>query len=450
MWQISENVKLPPAAPESYIVDCSRQVADKIPQKFRSEELKAEPFCIEAFQQQEEFGFGFQNELQESPSNNSTKPQTEYATVNDGVFFNSSLTNPNQTNFVEQIPDEITHRWKEEQPIDEADIERQCFKDYDFQWNIVGWNHCEVTSPQIINSKPEQLSYFEEGVHPAIITPEKLISNTAEQTKDLDYSCEYLPVQNSCSEKTQELFAPVIPMSNIMQALPEVSKGFQESSSETSSENIQLPLSIAQPNEEFALEEAGSSSNISMKTLTNPCFNLRYAPGTLPTSGGQMVPESNNINQGSSTALQEFPHYNFYQRPIRNRENLSTVVGEERKFSQTGRDNQAIKFHIRTITHCEVECPAPGSLPLSNQPSPFLPLPAGDLQTHAGGQSLELNATGINRTNGGLSWDHLQSNAMESNENFTPQVMKEISQSNQILPFQSASYSNPFQNGGGE
>lgn len=60
----------------------------------------------------------------------------------------------------------------------------------------------------------------------------------------------------------------------------------------------------------------------------------------------------------------QFPGYNL--NPI-SMPNYSSTMPGDRCYFPNPTDNSSIKFHIRTITHCEVECPTPGKYPMTNQ-----------------------------------------------------------------------------------
>jgi len=449
MWQVYEKVKLPPAAPDASIVDYRRRIADEIPQKFRSQELKVEPFCIETFQQQEELpSYGFGNELQ--ASNSSTKLHNEYASVaeNDDVFSRSLLTNSNRLDFVEQIPEDIEPRLKVEQPFEKN--YSQSFEDYDSRWNILNWDYWGEAGSQIINPKPVQSFSYIENTYP---DQEEIPFDVQQGTSATNFrTFDGEEPQERCSANNFELAT----MSNGMQTFPEMTTSSQgRSLPEVISKDNQAVPNI-QSNPGLILNETCSISNPS---VTNSILN--YSSDTLTAENSHIVPmaSSNSIYQiqGSSRVLQEYP--NFYQTPAGNQTNISAIVGGERRISQSSKDNPPIKFHIRTITHCEVECPAPSSnLPISNQAVPFLQ--PGGQPIHSGSQNhrqlQEICDAGMGRAICAPPWDNFQTNdnTLKSNKNFSPQIMQEIevSQSNQILPFQPSSthYTNPFQNGAGK
>ena len=85
---------------------------------------------------------------------------------------------------------------------------------------------------------------------------------------------------------------------------------------------------------------------------------------SLPSHELNLHDLSQNPSQ-SSLQVQKFSGHDLYPNGIHS---YSSGLTENGRCFGNPQDNPAIKFHIRTITHCEVECPAPGKLPLSHQP----------------------------------------------------------------------------------
>ena len=452
MWQISENVEFPPASLDASIVDC-RRVADEIPQNFRSQEWKAEPFCIETFQQQEEsLSFGFENEQQ--TTKNLKKPQIEFATHYDDDFSSSWINQSGniRPNFVEEISEDIIS--------DQVQFEDQYFDNYVPLLSEISlkkdlWNFCDRKDATVnylaerTDPKSELLRETNEEAYPIQgNTPIDIYPGTGYTSSNNYYqrdfflsNLEHNSTNNmqdcsAASNELQEICLPVASSPAIIGSLPntEQTQGFSLNQS-CCINNISAPnqFSNLSYNTPAPAEQGGDS----LKSTTNNCYSEQQAAG----------------------ALQQCSGYNLYTQPSANFQKFSAlpIVGGEPRFSQSSRDNPGIKFHIRTITHCEVECPAPGNLPLHNQAASFIP--AGNPQGLSGGSGGQYFTQLKHMSDAICNSDVSNCNSWKENngsmricDNLVPQSTAdiEVSHSNQVLPFQSAAYTNPFQNGVGK
>ena len=183
--------------------------------------------------------------------------------------------------------------------------------------------------------------------------------------------------------------------------------------------------------------------------MTNQCSNSNQV--SLDKSP-KFKPALNQI-PGTTRTLHEFSGYNLYPAAaaagVGNVHAFPAIIGSEGNYAPSSRENSAIKFRIRTITQCEVECP--GNLPLANQASSFLQ--SGNAQTPTTGRyftQMKNDQAATNKSNCTSMWNNQKApGLLGSNEICAPEKQMQIRQCDQILPFQQ-SVSNPRQNGIGK
>ena len=448
MWNVTEKDRLPSMSLGASNVDW-RYVADEIPQKFRSQESKAEAFnsfCIEAVEK-EETSSSFQSSL--IPSSESASFHSQY-TFNNSSGLNSNIEGYSQTlKGVKEIcetedfpPYPVPVNLSETFLTDEH---------YPHLWNRSNREDCSNFSSNKFQTN------FDSNLFPSAAKPEEILDkNSAYPLQDiqsfencdvdLDNNPEFF--NSVCYENLNpKVAAENFPYSSL-ETRPDMAESLKAMPMKETILNSEEPLTRSPAIHQPVVSNVDSNASCGSGNKQN--CKARFNDNNLGQHSFKNPANSStySFQNPSIGSLQQFSSYNLFSSNT-NAQNF----GKEKPFSQNTRDNSGIKLHIRTITHCELECPAPGSHPLSNQPCSLEQNLAPQSQLELQSKQLKNDILPDKMINS-VSWSNPQN--MNNSECYSHKDETqarsnndiEVIQSNQIFPLQSGC-SNPFQNGAG-
>ena len=444
MWKITEGDQMPPMVKDESNVDC-RRVDEVIPQNFRSEKSNSKPFnslCIESNEKEEFTSYKFEKkyplfidgttELQQGYANQSSEEAyagintTNHCKFEEGFLPQSSQNGANKNNsfYNNQAPfEDKTNFIKPATYLISADQTQPLCRE------TAATVKPEKRSDGLILN--ESASYPQQTYNQEKLNNSSLyFSNSAnfydyQENQHLVGSCldSYTEEDQTFNYANQESVEiennPVFPNFVEESLLP--SQPITHCRVENTGDSIETMNVLSTP--------AGSDQKAMTQGAPKSLSAASYA-FQAPTNGLHVQQMSGYNLPGYHTNIHGYPH----QTPL----------------AQTSRDNPGIKFHIRTITHCEVECAPPNNLPISNGSSQYLPNCLSHTQDRESNKELKNS----NHTLSGpqlclpnFNWNLSSADAAEKN-NEKPANATEI-HVNQSLPLQHGC-NNSFQNSFGE